>query len=310
MEVYCHPFTSGGQEIPIQEAKLAELVTLVTNYSCGEEMCKQEAYSLPLEWTEFREHGTEFRKASTCPKSIAKQLQRVFNMPQEEREETGKKGRQWVTENFSKEKVGKTIEDFIDNCPFTNYNFEFENIEKDPNAKILNIENNSKWLTHLYEMILKRDGVLENDDGHKYWTQELKKGMSRKQIEDYFRNVAIKENTEAKSRIKLSDLLDGDPDKRVLYISPESKKEAFMCTSLLGSIKEKFPEYSIYVASHPNNMSIYLGNPNIFKVIPHSKEMDNFDWLNGMIKGGDYFHVVYTPQNIKENRSSVLIKEN
>ena len=36
MDVYCHPFTSGGQEIPVQEAKLTELITLVTNYSCGE----------------------------------------------------------------------------------------------------------------------------------------------------------------------------------------------------------------------------------------------------------------------------------
>jgi len=39
MDVYAHPFTSGGQEIPIQEAKLTELITLVTNYSCGEECC-------------------------------------------------------------------------------------------------------------------------------------------------------------------------------------------------------------------------------------------------------------------------------
>ena len=30
MDVYCHPFTSGGQELPIQEAKAAGLITLVT----------------------------------------------------------------------------------------------------------------------------------------------------------------------------------------------------------------------------------------------------------------------------------------
>jgi len=45
MDVYCHPFTSGGQEIPIQEAKLTELVTLVTNYSSGEDCCVPEAAS-------------------------------------------------------------------------------------------------------------------------------------------------------------------------------------------------------------------------------------------------------------------------
>ena len=38
MDCYCHPFTSGGQELPIQEAKLTELVALTTNYSCGEDM--------------------------------------------------------------------------------------------------------------------------------------------------------------------------------------------------------------------------------------------------------------------------------
>ena len=39
MDVYCHPFTSGGQELPIQEAKAAGLITLVTEYSCGTDSC-------------------------------------------------------------------------------------------------------------------------------------------------------------------------------------------------------------------------------------------------------------------------------
>ena len=67
MDVYCHPFTSGGQEIPIQEAKLVELITLVTNYSCGEDHCTKESGGLPLDWSEYREPGTQFIKASTSP---------------------------------------------------------------------------------------------------------------------------------------------------------------------------------------------------------------------------------------------------
>ncbi len=83
MDVYCHPFTSGGQEIPIQEAKFAELITLVTNYSCGEESCEEGSASIPLEWSEYREHGTQFKKASTCPDSIATNLEKVFTMSYE-----------------------------------------------------------------------------------------------------------------------------------------------------------------------------------------------------------------------------------
>ena len=52
MDVYCHPFTSGGQEIPIQEAKLTELITLVTNNSCGEDCSSEQSAGLPLDWAE------------------------------------------------------------------------------------------------------------------------------------------------------------------------------------------------------------------------------------------------------------------
>ena len=118
MDVYCHPFTSGGQEIPIQEAKLTELITLVTDYSCGEEMCAKEAHSLPLNWSSYREHGTEFIKASTCPKSIMEQINKVFLMDNKQKKEWGEKAREWTIENFSIEKIGKKIESFIDESPF------------------------------------------------------------------------------------------------------------------------------------------------------------------------------------------------
>ena len=110
MDVYCHPFTSGGQEIPIQEAKLTELVTLVTNYSCGEDNCTPDSASLALDWSQYREHNTEFIKASTTPQSIADQLSKAFKMSNEEKEAMGKKARQWVIDNFATEVIGKQIE--------------------------------------------------------------------------------------------------------------------------------------------------------------------------------------------------------
>ena len=109
MDVYCHPFTSGGQEIPIQEAKLAGLITLVTNYSCGAEMCCPEAYSYALDWSEYREFGTEFIKASTSPQSIAEQLKKVLDMSAEEKNKIGLQI--WATTNpelAAKLKPGQT----------------------------------------------------------------------------------------------------------------------------------------------------------------------------------------------------------
>ena len=124
MDVYCHPFTSGGQEIPIQEAKLTELITLVTNYSCGEDSCSEESGGIPLKWSEYREPGTQFIKASTCPNNIFEELQNVYEMSEEEREKLGKKARDWVIENFSIKAIGSKLEKIIDEMPEIDYDFD------------------------------------------------------------------------------------------------------------------------------------------------------------------------------------------
>jgi len=123
MNVYVHPFTSGGQEIPIQEAKLTELITLVTNYSCGTDMCVPEAFSYPLDWAEYREPDTEFIKASTYPESIAEGLHGVYSLPKDEKSKREKMARDWTLENYSVESIGKTLEEFIDEAPLTKYKF-------------------------------------------------------------------------------------------------------------------------------------------------------------------------------------------
>jgi glycosyltransferase involved in cell wall biosynthesis len=136
MDVYCHPFTSGGMEIPIFEAKMTELVTLVTNYSCGEDSSTLESGSFPLDWSEYREPGTQFIKASTYPSSIAKQLKKVLQMDANKRREMGKRGRQWTIENYSTVAVGKKLEAILDAMPEIDYNFDWDKEEK----KGLNLE--------------------------------------------------------------------------------------------------------------------------------------------------------------------------
>lgn len=125
MDVYCHPFTSGGMEIPIYEAKLTELITLVTNYSCGEDSCTSESGGFPLEWAEYREPGTQFIKASTYASSIAKQLKKVWSMKPEKVRELGRRAREFTINNYSVEVIGKKLEKIIDDIPETDYDYDF-----------------------------------------------------------------------------------------------------------------------------------------------------------------------------------------
>jgi len=295
MDVYCHPFTSGGQEIPIQEAKLTELITLVTDYSCGEEMCKQEAYSFPLEWSEYREHGTEFIKASTKPNSIAKQINKVYNMDLKKREDMGRKAREWTIDNFSVEVIGNKIEEFIDSSKEVNFDFSMKEELKDPFYKMPEIEDHSEFILHIYKNILKRDDVDINDEGYKYWMQEFNKGAKKSDIEGYFRQVAIKENQKI-NKISFEDLLDpSDKGKRIIVVIPESAGDLFMVTSLFKSIKDNYPNYNLYVATKSEYQEILDGNPYVHKVLDYIPQMDNLLWLEGNGEHDGYFEIAFLP---------------
>ena len=298
MDVYWHPLTSGGQEIPIQEAKLTELITLVTNYSCGEENCEEGSESIVLEWSEYREHQTEFKKASTCPHSIAQGLGTVYQMSPAERREKGKLSRQWVLDNFSVEVIGKIFEDFIDNAEILDYDFGEEESSEDrkknnPHAVIPPIESNSEWVLTLYKEILVTDNHV-NDDGYKNWMTQLEHKVPRSQIEDYFRKVA-REHNQKYFPVKIEDFLDDDKGKRIAYVMPESAVDVFLSTSLLKSIKLKYPDHNLYFVTKPEYNHILDGNEYIHKIIPYNSQFDNTIYLEGSSSDEGEFEIAFTP---------------
>ena len=274
MDVYCHPFTSGGQEIPIQEAKLTELITLVTNYSCGVDSCKEEAASLPLDWSEYREHGTEFIKASTDPKSIAEQLEKVYKMSEDEKNDLGKRGRDWVINNFSVTKVCKQLEDFIDNCKVLDKEkvYSENNKSNNPNAQIDLTLPNEKLVVSLYKSVLDME-VNESDQGYQYWMKELSKGVPRETVVKFFRSTATKELSKSKT---IEDMIDKDDGgKRILYVIPQKDADVFLSTSLFKSASELYPEHKLYVATLDNLKSLIEPNPYVYKVIDFLPEMND-----------------------------------
>lgn len=294
MDVYCHPFTSGGQEIPIQEAKLVELITLVTNYSCGEDSCKKDAASLPLSWTEYREPGTQFIKASTCPKSIASQLEKVLFMQNSHKELMGKQAREFVINNYSVEVIGKQLEEIFDSMPNIDWDFNFEVEERDPNYTPFDIEKDSDWLIDIYKNILKVEAS-ELDDGHKHWMGRLKSDLKRSDVLKYFQAVAEKENKENK-KIELRELLDDeDPSERLLIVMPERIGDVYLMTSLLPNVKKQYPNHKIYFATSAKYFQMLDGNPYIHKCIAYHDELANLPLMEGQGDHEGYFDMAFIP---------------
>ncbi len=297
MDTYCHAFTSGGQEIPIQEAKLTELVTLVTSYACGEDYCTDESGGLPLNWSEYREPGTQFIKASTSPDSISYQLKKVFKMKPEKRKEMGKRARQFAIDFCSIENVCSKFEKVLDSLsPVEEYDFNISYVEKDPNYIPQPLEDDKEWVIDLYKNVLKVENVLESDEsGVNHWIQRLNTDLNRDQVLEFFRKTAFEDNRKNK-KVPFESVLDKDDEgRRILFALPEDENDVFMSTSILKFIKEQYPDHNIYYATNPAFFNILSGNPYVHKAITYDNIMENIPWSQGQGEHSGYFEFAILP---------------
>lgn len=305
LDVYCHPFTSGGQEIPVQEAKAAELITLVTNYSCGEDNCTPESGGLPLKWNEYREAGTQFVKASTDPDSIFEQLKKVYHMPIKQREQMGKKARKFVVDNFSTEVVGKIFEDVFDKAPLVDWSegFSFDFEKRDPFYIPKDSQDDIEWLKDLYKNCLKMR-VETNNQGLNHWLRELRKGSSKKSIIEYFHGEAIKQNKSELDKDLKSVVNLERPNKRIAYVMPEHEEDIILSTSVVKSLKKSYPNHDIYFFTLRKYFELLDGCEEIYKVCAFKTEMDHdCFYFIGKSDQDAYFDLAFFPY--KETKKSL-----
>ena len=306
MDVYCHPFTSGGQEIPIQEAKLTELITLVTNYSCGEDTCTEESGGLALDWSEYREPGTQFIKASTCARSIANQLEHVWKMSDDRRREIGEKARQWTIDNFSIEVIGKRLEQIIDELPEIDYDFESKSLAFNPDYQPKeHYANQEEFIVDIYKNILN-DDVDRNSQGLKHWVNQLRGGTTPKAVLDHFHRVAREQSQRGNTPDLETVLGSDDKGKRIAIVIPQGDTDVFLINSLMKNFKKQYKNYNIYLFTQPEYFSCIDDNPYIHKVLPYSPILENSLMMEGI---GDYeghFEMVFYPHTTTQKNVSYL----
>ena len=291
MDVYCHPFTSGGQEIPIQEAKLTELITLVTNYSCGEDCSTEASGGFPLEWAEYREPGTQFIKASTLPTSIFSQLQHVYGLSLETKKLLGKAARQFVIDNYSIEVVGKFFENLFDSFPHVDYVFENKKLKCDPFYDPDASLQDKEWVESLYNNILTK----QDPAGVIHWMQRLKSDLSRSDVLNYFRKIALSDNQKSFLDEMLSSLKENNNSKKIAFVQPNGVEEIIIATSLVTSIKKSYPDYDIYFFTRNEYFDLINSHPDVKKVLNYFNKMDDPLFFEGKGANNKYFDIVFAP---------------
>lgn len=300
LDVYCHPFTSGGMEIPIYEAKLCELITLVTNYSCGEDACCEGSGGIALDWSEYREPGTQFIKATTSADSICERLELVYNMSDQDRLALEKQSRQYVLENYSSAVIGEKLEKILDELPFCSWDFDMTEKPKNPNyVPSKSFDNNLDFILDLYRNILNAD-LHPKDKGVQYWLQEMNNGKSPKDILKTFQAIATQKNQEL-NKTDFEDLIKDDKDKKIALVVPGKEKDVLLASSLLEGIKSKYPDFNLYFITDPKLFPLIDSSPFIKKCLPY---VDNFQdplVLEGFGEHKGIFDIVFSPFLLNKN---------
>lgn len=308
MDVYCHPFTSGGQEIPIQEAKLTELITLVTDYSCGEDSCTKESGGRPLSWNEYREPGTQFIKASTDPKSICKEIEFVFNLPENIRKQGGKIARNWVIENFSIEVIGSELESILDSMPFIedyDYTKTIRDVNPDFNEK-KNFSSNEEAIKFLYKTILDDDIDKNNSEFIKIQNQ-MNRGATLDEIFHNLKKIASDIKGQEKNGWSLKNHLDkNDEGKRIAIVIPEFAVDVFLVNGLLKNLKKLYKKHNIYIFTQPRYFEVIEDNPSVFKCLAYSESLEDVFALEGVGNHKGLFDMVFYPHHTTQKTNTFI----
>lgn len=269
-------FTSGGLERSVVNSLLCGLPTACTNYSSGEDFCKEKfVYSLENDF--YYEAGTNFRKATTKLDSIISFINKIYNISEKEKSEISKMSRDWAVKTFSIDTIGKQWEELFDSLPYVDWtDFSFEQDQKNQNFKLpenYKSLSDNDFITLLYKNVLNMDEP-EDGSGRKSWLEQIKSGVAREAIYSYFIKTAQQENDKNK-KIDFRELLDNNGKKRALFIMRRSIGDIIISTSLLESFHEQYPNTDLYFACEKQYFNLLEGNPYVHKVIEYQSFMEN-----------------------------------
>ncbi len=310
MDCYCHPQNASGLEIPMCEALYCELPLATNPYAAGETFASQEfVYPIDFAWTV--QLGTQFKRAAPYSSSVAKFIKKIYNTSIEDRNKIGKKGREWAISQFSPEVVCKQWEDYLDSLPKIDWDYNFAPEAKNPNAVIPNIQDEGEWIIALYREILKMT-VDKNDSGFLNWIEQLKKGMSRQDIHNFFIQTAVQENQKNQPPIPFETVLLNNGKKNLLIILKESIGDIILSTSLLKSFRQNYPnkDWNIYYATKPEYRQILEGNTNVDKILDFQDFMEQELICTGYGKTKGMFDAYAHLGNSQQHKLNYLTNNN
>lgn len=83
--------------------------------------------------------------------------------------------------------------------------------------------------------------------------------------------------------------------KRLLYVIPNSKDFCFVSLPIIEEIKNKYPDYDIYISCRPEDIDVFLHLSFVSNIIPYSPEIDDPMKMEGNGDNPGLFNIVFYP---------------
>lgn len=285
--------SSGGFELAVWQGKMCGKVTAVTSYSCGTDACYENSGGWPIDWNPYMEPGSQFIKSTSCPKSIARCMERVVKMDFIEKMNWGNKALDFAKGYCSTNAVCEKLDRILKNIPSATWdNFDWTPKLKNPQYIPADNLSNSEWIIDLYKNMLN-DRCDKNTSYIQHWTAHLDKTGDRQGTLKHFQNVAAQQNNQVTQKtIDFSELLDPTDEKRLLVTMPESAGDVLMVSSIIPQIKNLYPEFRLYFATSPQFKELVEHLPEIHRILDFMPVMEDIFLMTGKSEHKGYFDIV------------------
>lgn len=291
MDCYAHPVTSGGHEVPVQEAMLAGVPCGTVNYAFGETYVNGGAFAFNSAF--YREHTSHFKKSQPLPGEILRFIEDVYNN-RDLYKQKGLEQRAWALDYFDPDKHAKFIIEQIEALPPHNYDFDFYDTKDVDFPPDYSISDNSEFVIHLYSGIFGVEVDVNNPDVIKC-CQALTY-QPREHIVSELKKVAAAHN-ERQKPVSVADFIIKSDKKKVCFVEPGKLTECFVALSVLEGLKQKYPltEWDHYVSCQQENMHVFAHCDWIKNILPFSPSFDQPFVLEGRAGWPGFFDVALQP---------------
>jgi len=283
MDVYVQGAIAGAAEMSIVNAKSAGVPTIVTNYAAMSEQgkngggalikCDLETEAETMQWRAWFDRQDLVNKLTKIMKK-PKILERLSN-----------EARRCAVDYYNWDLTSKKWEYILDKTEVDKNAWDKkidklempeENLHKQQNLS------DEEFVNKCYKEILHRE---PDNSGKRNWLGQLKKGVQRNKVEEYFRNITKKnnvaadllDNTKPQNPIEaIAKSMDKDDTFRILYCMPETAGDVLISTAIITKLQDEYPDASIYFATKPQYFDIIKDNPYIHGVVEYHPELLNY----------------------------------